>query len=292
MTPAISIVIAAWNGPVALRNCLDSLPEAADGTAEVIVARNFADDAPPVQLGHLFLKPIVLEGRPVPELRAAGVAAATAPLVALTEDHCLFDPGWLDAMLAAEPCAALGGAVENVAAGRSGLDWAVYFYDYGRHLRPRGDAPRPARMLPGNNVRYRRTDLEKVAASFTDGFVETGVNAAILKSGGTLEFYPAAVVLHAKRYRLAPAAREAFNHGRIHGGGRPQALPRGLVGAALLPLLTPARVVSALIRGRRADLAGPLLRALTPLVFLAGCWGAGEILGYLGGPGNSHEHWK
>src|SRR5690348_10605503 len=35
----------------------------------------------------------------VPQLRRDGVSAARAPSVVITEDHCLFPPGWLAGLL-------------------------------------------------------------------------------------------------------------------------------------------------------------------------------------------------
>ena len=56
------------------------------------------------------------EPKTIPELRAAGIFAATAPYVAVIEDHCRVTPGWAGAAVAAhrDGSAVVGGPMRNV----------------------------------------------------------------------------------------------------------------------------------------------------------------------------------
>ena len=57
----------------------------------------------------------------VPELRAAGIFAATAPYVAVIEDHCNVREGWADRIVAAHEAghSVVGGSIRNVATYRA-----------------------------------------------------------------------------------------------------------------------------------------------------------------------------
>ena len=71
--------------------------------------------------------------------RAAGLAAARAPIIALTEEHARPDPDWcarLAALHADLPHAVIGGAIEN-ANGRV-INHALFLADAGRYQNPGG----------------------------------------------------------------------------------------------------------------------------------------------------------
>ena len=98
--PRVSVIIPHYQMPGALRRCLDTvLGQVLDhGRAEVIVVDNnsahFPDDVALDYPGVRFLR----EPAPGPGLaRNAGVAVATAPLLAFIDADCIADPGWLQA---------------------------------------------------------------------------------------------------------------------------------------------------------------------------------------------------
>ena len=137
MTIKLSIVIAAWNGAEALRRCLISLEKQIE-VAEVIVVSNFSttDLADNSQIS--FVKFIELAAETtVPQLRSYGINSANGEIIALAEDHCFFDENWCQDIIEAHESnyAAIGGAIENKSGSRA-LDWAVYFYDYGKYMPP------------------------------------------------------------------------------------------------------------------------------------------------------------
>ncbi|MCL6546490.1 MAG: hypothetical protein K6T61_14805, partial [Bryobacteraceae bacterium] len=84
--------------------------------------------------------------------------AASAPLVVMTEDHSLPEPGWAAALLEAhrEHRAAVGPAIVN-GNPESLLSWANVVIEYGEWLDP--VQSRPVQHLPGHNTCYRRDVL-------------------------------------------------------------------------------------------------------------------------------------
>ena len=94
-TPPLSVVIASVNGMPYVARCLDALARNAP-EAEVIVA-DATDEATRAEVAERFPTVRLIEAdgaATVPALRAAGIAAARAPYVAVIEDHCLVRPGW------------------------------------------------------------------------------------------------------------------------------------------------------------------------------------------------------
>src|SRR6516162_8544520 len=80
----LSVIVAAWNGPSALNECLRSLARQRDlGDTEIIVASNFT---PPEPSGIQFVR--LGADATVPELRTAGMERAQGDIIALLEDHC------------------------------------------------------------------------------------------------------------------------------------------------------------------------------------------------------------
>lgn len=293
----LSVVIAAWNGKDAVERCLRSLEcdtQAED--TEIIVVTNFEsgtremvrEQFPCVR--HVSLP----AGSTVPQLRSAGIEHSQGEIVALAEDHCTFQAKWCSAVRKAHelPYAAIGGAVEN-ASGSRVLDWAVYFYDYGKFMLPLAEGVAPS--LSGNNVSYKRTLLEEVKETFRDGFFEPFTHGQIVRRGHSLYLTPAIVVYNRKNHRMGEAVAQAYHLARGYAGKRiPNA---GLVrraafvaGSLILPFLLPARIVMRTLRKRR--LFGRLVGSLPVLLILTSSWSFGEFCGYLAGTGRSTEKWN
>lgn len=219
-------------------------------------------------------------------LRATGLRRATAPVIALLEDHGTPDKGWCRAVLRSHresDASAVGGAVEN------GMDrllnWAVYYCDFGRYQNPvpNGDVE----FASDSNVSYKRDSLLGVKQQWLEAFHETSVNWEIRRRGGRLRLNPEMVVYQTRRtLRFVPALKERFVWGRSFAGTRAAEVTalRRLMFAALsfvLPFLLTARIV---IQGlRKGRHVGKLLRAL-PLIFLLQIfWALGEFVGYVTG---------
>ena len=160
--PKLSIVIAAWNNASSLTDCLSSLKEQVGvEETEVFVMSNYDGGSEEMKRQFPFAQFVRLHDEAtVPELRAQGILRSTGKIVALLEDHCTFDENWRVEIEKAHELsyAAVGGAVEN-GKRQKPLDWAVYFYDYGKYMLP--DRARVVATLSGANVSYKREVLEE-----------------------------------------------------------------------------------------------------------------------------------
>lgn len=217
---------------------------------------------------------ITREGDGVPQLRAAAALAANGDRIAIVQDHCLFPPGWLDALLAHD-ADVVGGPVANGRLTYAG--WAQYFTRYAAFLRA-------THLLPGCNALYRREWLDRNRPLWRDGFWEAELNAALQAQGARFHLDPRAAVTQTQRRGAIAYIPLRFRHGRCYGARRPAADRPGLR-SILIPGILFARVL-------RAVLARPEFLArfvpVAPLVFVYQlAWAAGEITGYLAGAGDS-----
>ncbi len=219
-------------------------------------------------------------------LRAIGLRLATAPIIALIEDHGTPAAGWCQALLAAHrksDAAVIGGAVEN------GMDrflnWAVYYCDFGRYQNPVPD--HEVEFASDSNVSYKRESLMNVKAQWYDAFHETSVNWELRRRGGKLRLDPGMVVYQTRRaLHFGPALKERFVWGRSFAGTRAAEVSgfRRLIFATLsfaLPLLLTTRIILQGIN-KRGHL-GKLLSVLPLILFLQIFWAAGEFVGYVTG---------
>jgi GT2 family glycosyltransferase len=290
----LSIVVAAWNGPSMLKQCLDSLKSQSEAAgAEIVVASNFEVGETGRQFPHI--KHLALSAAAtVPELRTAGLNCARGEIVALLEDNCLVDQGWCEAVQQAhlQPHSIIGGAVENVG-NDAALDWAVYFYDYGKYMNP--NQAGIVSTLSGNNVSYKRPALASVNDAYQNGFFETFVHEELKKRGYCLWLAPSAIVYHQKRYEARHALAQCFHHARSFAGKRIAEAPLAkrlffVAGSLLLPVLLPARIAASVIRKGRHN--KELLMSFPHLMLLMSSWSLGEFCGYLCGEGSSARMWR
>ena len=298
VNPPLSAIVVSFNGEQRLRDCLTSLvPLARTQAAEVVVVANW-HDGPGSSIGLADAFPDVRwlsapAGTTIPMLRRLGITASRGAIVGLLEDDCEIAPKWCAAVLSAHrsEAVAVGGAVEPGPYTR-GLDWGVYFCEYGRYMLPLVSGP--AVDLPGNNVTYKREGLEAlpdVSGGFYDVFVhrQWAREGRLMRSDGTL------VVRNMNFWTVRHVTSVPFHHGRAFGGQRSLDWPRALraaIGplALLLPLLAVARIMRNTVRRRRH--VSRLLQALPWIVLFTGSWSLGEAAGYLLGPGDSPTRWR
>ena len=289
-------MIAASNNASMLEACLTSLAGQVTDDTEVIVVRNYDGEASERALGRFpFVKHVCLPAdATVPELRAAGIRRAGGDVVALLEDHCVVGREWCSTIKTAHllPYPAIGGSVENLG-GSGRLDWAVYFYDYGKYMAAGG--ARVVDSLTGLNASYKRRALEGVAERFKDGFFETLIHDELRRRGYALYFLPSAVVYHNKSYEMGRALRQCYHFGRLFGGMRvshagPARRLAFLLGAPLLPFLLPARAALRTIRSKRH--VRELVLSFPHLALLMAAWACGEFCGYAFGEGASSREWR
>jgi hypothetical protein len=272
-----------------LGKCLEALAERCAG-AEVVVA-DWTSEATRLEMTTRWPHVRVLsfdEPMAIPELRAAGVFAATAPVVALIEDHCLVVPDWGKQLLAGHAAghSVVGGPIRNVATKRI-RDWAAFFCEYNAVMEPLPAGP--ARALPGMNVSYDRRALAAIGDLLRDGRWENWLHPRLEQRGFELWCEPEAVVEHDKDFGLGEFLSQRYHYSRSFAGMRNRELGgKRFLYALGTPLLVPllywrmVRNVFGRHRLRREFLLA------TPLVLLyVSVWAFGEAFGYIFGGGRS-----
>ncbi len=222
--------------------------------------------------------------------RAAGVRAAAAPIVLMTEDHSLPEGGWLEALLEAHStgCAAAGPAIAN-GNPESLLSWANLAIEYNEWLDPA--PPGPAAHLPGHNSAYKRDVLLSYGEALGEWLeAESVLHWDLRARGHQLLLAPRAVTRHHNFSLWLDSLGLRFDAGWQYAGMcrlRWSLARRALyiAGAPLIPLVRAARIFTQFLKpGRPAR----LLPGLLPVcLFLLTVETAGALVGYLFGAGSS-----
>jgi hypothetical protein len=217
--------------------------------------------------------------------RALGLRLARGRIVAMTEDHAVPSPDWVQQLLEVheQPYTVIGGAIEN-AIDRP-LHDAVYFCDFGRYGRPLTAST--AAYVSDVNVSYKRDALMAIEHVWRESYHETTTHWALAARGDRLYLDPRLVV-HQHRPPLPwrAAFRERLEWGRAFAETRVAAMStrrRFLYGVC-----APALLVLMLWRVwrhmRRQQLAvGRVARSLPVAAALLVLWTIGEFTGYVAG---------
>jgi GT2 family glycosyltransferase len=218
---------------------------------------------------------------------AAGIRRATAPIVALAEDHCFPDPEWAAKLIEAHnrPWAAVAPCVRNANPGTA-VSWADLLIGYGPWLSP--TTAREMDFLPGHNSSYKRDVLlrygEQLDAMMS---AETLLHWDLRAKGHQLYLEPAASTAHTNFSRWSSWLPVQFYNGRLFAGERARGMS-GLrrlvytVGAPLIPLVRLARI------GRAARHALVHHGHCVPAVVIGlAVDGIGQMFGYALGAGNA-----
>jgi hypothetical protein len=230
--------------------------------------------------------PIVTSNRS----RVAGIRAASAPIVALAEDHSFPDPDWAEALIAAhEGNYAVVGPVIRNANPRSMLSWANLLLEYA----PWFDGSSRGEMsdLPGHNSAYLRSLLLAYGDDLEDIFeVEAVVQRDLRAKGHKLFLESNAKTNHLNFSRLRPSLTLRLNAGRSFAGYRTSgwSFPKRAlyaVASPLIPVVRFVRIVRFLNGSPSYRFLLPGILPLLSLVLLTD--GFGEMLGYVLGPGRS-----
>ncbi len=287
--PDLTVVVASVNGLPYLAQCLDALTQTAPW-AEVVVADStddetrtrVRDDWPGVRLLTFD------ERQTVPELRAAGIAAARAPYVALIEDHCVVRPGWAEGLVRwhRKGKSVVGGPIHNAVDDRL-RDWAAFFCEYSAFMEPGPTGT--AAGLPGMNVSYDRAAIDAMADLLAEGRWETWLHPRLAERGFEFWADPALAIDHAKDFGLGEFLSQRYHYSRSHAGMRNPSLGWKRIvyvfGSPLLPPLLFARLAGNV---RRTRGHGRTFLAATPLILLyLLVWSYGEAVGYALGGGRS-----
>ena len=221
---------------------------------------------------------------------AAGIRAASAPVVVISEDHSFPEADWAHALIERhrEPWAAVGPVVRN-ANPDSLISWADFFLGYGAWLdpTPAGEIDH----LPGHNSSYKRAILleyDRVLEAMLEA--EFGLHEALRAKGYRLYLEPAARTAHMNFGRLVPWIPYLVHAGRVFAAARagqwsPLRRLVYIVGAPLIPLVRLWRTRADIRRpGRPAHLWPRIVPALMVGLTLDA---VGQVLGYAFGAGNA-----
>ena len=289
--PALSVVVPSVNGWGDLEGCLSALEDERAGTTlEVLVVERCGGSVRESLAARYPAVKILPVGPEVtiPQMRAIAFDRATAPSVAVIEDHVLVPPGWARALLLArERAQVVGGGVQNAATG-SLLDWAAFLCEYSHLLPPLSAGA--SDWVTGNNTVYDRALLESHREVTHAGRWENYLHDALRAEGITLVCRPEIVVDHKKHYTFGEYFSQRYLYARSYAGARvaDASILKRLVfglGAFALPPLLLWRTVS---RTMRKHVDRKLVWQTVPLTALFVCaWGAGEVMGYWFGAGDS-----
>ena len=283
--PPLSIVVATTHAWPEIEPCLVALvPQADLLDAEIIVVDGDGRGVDPsVDSPRVRVVPAV--GESIFALRARGLAAARADVIAVTEDHCVPDDRWceclLDGLTVRHPDkAVVAGATTNGSPDHP-LDRASFLMT-AAEVMPPIDTPSLTRVPPPNNFAIRASAAAEVAG--VPGRLELELLPRLWREGA-FALHSGARVSHVQRFSLAGACAHHFFNGRASAGMAP-ALPRT---RSLRDWLAhPARLVRPVVRSLAGK--GGIRRewaALAPVGMLAVCHVAGEAVGAYRGPGRS-----
>lgn len=290
--PQLSVVVPSVNGLGDLVGTLSALErQRGDVRLEVLVVDRLGSPLRE-QVRRQFPEVRLLEvpaDTTIPAMRALAFREATAPSVAVIEDHVIVPPGWAKALLAAqsEGTPVVAGCVEN-AATDSLVDWAAFLCEYS-HCTPPLPAG-PAEWLTGNNVVYLKTLLDRYRGVVESGGWENRLHDALRRDGVPLTCRPEIVVGHKMHYTFSLYMSQRYLYSRSYAGARAagsggaRRLAMGIASLALPPVLFWRTVSRIRAKGRHQ---GELVRSLPLLAMFVVAWAAGEAVGYLAGAGNS-----
>lgn len=294
MEPAISIVVGTVDGWPDIQAAVRSWEVAASAVSgEVIVVDGSnLPRPPPAELDPTTIW-IQRRGASVFQLRDLGYRMARAEIVAVTEDHCRVPTGWgremLDAHAAHPGAAAIGGSVENGATACS-IDWASFLAVQAAHMTPITSGPSD-RVAGAVNVSYRRSALSGI-----DDFDGLGAMDVLhqrdLEGNGLLLIADDRIrVIHDQPLGWDAAVRIHYHAGRTFAGFLRRRMD-GLAMARLMGVLVIpyARFARAMIVGQRKGYGAILLRTWPLILWLYLVQAAGQIAGFIAGPGDSPRH--
>jgi hypothetical protein len=229
-------------------------------------------------------------GKSVFQLRLSAYRVATAPIVGVTEDHCFLPVDWgrrnLDAHVAHPEAAAIGGSVVNGAT-ESLMDWASFLI-----VQSAVAAPIPSgaaqRIAGAVSVTYKRAALADLDEYAGMGAMDALHQRALAASGAALIADDRIRVVHDQSLGFHGTVAIHFHAGRTFAGFRRQQRDlRQVIRILATPLVPVARFVRT-ARLVHAKGYGPELVRATPAIwFLLVVQTAGQVVGFVAGPGDS-----
>jgi hypothetical protein len=291
----LSVVIATGKPWPEVRACLDSLRDQARALDVEILLVDGDGEGLPEAAAQTYpnVRRLRRTGASVFALRAWGLSAAAGDIIAITEDHCRVPPNWCERILRAHrehpEAAAIGGAVENAATDHL-MDWANFALVFSPFLPPIRDGESEEIALQAN-ISYKRRVIPEDMGRL--GMMEFLFNRQLRERGGILVSDGRIVVHHDQSHGFLGTLAMHFHNGRSIAGFRLPALTGpGRVARVLSTALLPPFLFYRTLRNvwRKRRLTGGILASVPLLAPLVVCHAAGELVGYLTGPGDSPRH--
>ncbi len=228
MLPRFTVLVPTYRRHAALARCLASLAELdyPRDRVEVVVADDGSGD-PPTDVvrraaERMDVRLVVRERNGGPgAARNSGAEAARGEVLALIDDDCTADRGWLRALAArlaeVPPGSAVGGEVVNALVhnpfAEASQQLVTFLHDY--YADP-GRAQR--RFFTTNNLALPLDGFRALGGFDTRQIRETAEDRDLcdrwVRSGRGLEYAPAAIVYHAHDLTLRTFCRQHYAYGR------------------------------------------------------------------------------
>lgn len=284
----ISVIVPTRVGWPDMRRSVDAiLPQLEAVGGELVVADSSERPVPDFASADNVTW-LIIPGAPSHALRQAAYAAAIAPIVAITEDHCAPEAAWLEHILEeheSEPDAAgVFGLVDN-GSREHAVDWALFSVGYLAWA-----PPRPARSgAPGHaNLSFKRWIFD-VMPVVGDQVLEFRYVTAIRKAGYRVVGTDRTLVTHFQSAGLPATAALLFHNGRSIAGLRRQRM----TAHDWLRVLAPGPLAlyrtwrALLLAADKPQMEHDIRRSLLLIGLLNLAHTIGESVGYLGGAGQS-----
>ncbi|MDX2208165.1 MAG: glycosyltransferase [Gemmatimonadales bacterium] len=263
------------------------LPQCREAGSELIVARSapVGSPDPDALFTGCTLVPCTA-GATIPEIRGAGLGAATGDYVLLTEDNCVPRTDWVQQLMSGFDSGAdiVGGTMGNAHPHRP-IDAAAYFAEYGFFGESRTEPGAGASpMVTGANVGYRRSVADDAAMWAAHGDWEGVIHHRLVARGARVVLVRNAVVDQNLHYQLGSFCRDRFKHALEYASVRRESWGVGtrVAAAGATLVLPPLLAWRAWQSAGRIDRAG-FVRSLPFTLCFFGAWAAGEAAGYLRG---------
>jgi hypothetical protein len=220
---------------------------------------------------------------------ASGVRSATAPAVAMIEDHCYPEPGWAEALLARHHAGytVIGAEIGN-ANPHSAVSWCSYLLTLGAWAPPAQAGE--VSSVAAHNSSYRR-DVLLALGDQLDGLMvsETLLQWRLRELGHRVFLEPRAKAAHVNPSRFRTFLYVRFCGARAFAGVWSRNWPwrRRAYFAAIAPLSETRRIARVIREAKGRNAPAPLARMM-PLFLVA--WlaaSAGYVAGYLFGAGRA-----
>jgi hypothetical protein len=290
--PALTVAFGTMDGWPAIRPVvLDVAAQVGDVGGELVVADGSGKPAPKDSDLPRGVRWSSIDNAGIFDLRLAALREARGEVIGISEDHCLLPAGWcrrlVDLHRAHDDVDLVLSAVENASRDRS-IDWAGFIVNQWPYVPPI-DIRDTARQLGIVGVSIKRRALRTLLDACDDGPPDLLPTLTLAAAGLRAYAEPSLVVGHVQSESwLGHAALHFHNARAIAGLRRTRMTRRDWTRLLAAPLLVPYRARTAIAGALRKEIPRRVIAAAVPGIFwLALAKGAGDIAGYLTGPGDS-----